>query len=169
MRQWIIAMLVLGMVACANPGANDSVAASANTRDAEQEIDALYADWRRAVENADIPGYVAVLHPDVRLFPPGARAVAGADSYAAFLEPVFAAATYRIEVAQMPIIEVLGDLAVAEYEYIIHLTMKDDAAGITEPGALTANRSRGRYFDVLRKTDGGQWGVWRHTWRAVPD
>ena len=96
-------------------------------------INKVYADWRRAVENADIPGYVAVLAEDVRLMPPDADAIAGKDGYGAFLEPVFAAASYRIEVIRPPQVEVVGDLAVAEYEYVIHLSMKAGAE-ISEAG-----------------------------------
>lgn len=132
-------------------------------------IDALYARWRTAVEGADIPGYVSVLHPDVRLMPPGAADIVSAAAYEAFLGPVFADATYRIEVLAMPEIEILGDVAVARYEYAIHLALKDPARGISEPGALTASRTASRYFDVLRRMPNGQWGVWRHTWNASPE
>ncbi len=128
-------------------------------------IEQLYANWRTAVEAADIPGYVAGLHENVRMLPPGAPAVQDASSYADFLKPVFAAATYKIEVASYPDITVTGDTAVAEYVYTIVLTLKDPEAGVTEPGALTANRTTSRYFDVLKKTDAG-WRVWRHTWHA---
>ena len=145
------------------------VAGASIGTDEAAAVDAVYAKWRSAVEAADIPAYVSVLHPDVRMMPPGARVLAGSNSYAAFLQPVFAAADYKIEVTQMPIIEVMGDLAVAEYEYVIHLALKNAEEGVTEPGALTASRTRARYFDVLRKTSEGNWGVWRHTWRAVPD
>ncbi len=133
-------------------------------------IDALYARWRKAVEAADIPGYVSVLHPDVRLMPPGAPDIVSAASYGAFLGPVFQDASYRIEVLAMPEIEVLGDAAVARYEYAIHLSLKDPSRQISEPGALTASRTASRYFDVLRRIDdggtGGSWRVWRHTWNA---
>lgn len=132
-------------------------------------IDALYARWRAAVEGADIPGYVSVLHPDVCLMPPGAADIVGAANYAAFLGPVFSDATYRIEVLSMPAIEVLGDVAVARYEYAIHLQLKDPGRQVSEPGALTAARTASRYFDVLRRKPDGDWGVWRHTWNASPE
>ncbi len=128
-------------------------------------IDRLYADWRAAVERADIPGYVAVLHPDVRLLPPGAEPIVGAASYAQFLEPVFAAADYRIEVVQAPSVEVFGDLALAEYEYVIHLQLKDAGVGVEQPGALTAERTTARYIDVLRRGAEGRWTVYRHAWQ----
>jgi ketosteroid isomerase-like protein len=131
----------------------------------EQAIDALYANWRRAVEHADIPGYVAVLHEEVRLLPPGAEPIVGAASYAKFLEPVFAAANYRIEVVRSPAIEVFGDVALAEYEYVIHLELKDAQVGVAQPGALTAERTAARYIDVLRRDATGRWAVYRHAWQ----
>ena len=77
---------------------------------------------------------------------------------------MFAAATYEIEVESHPEITVTGDVAVAEYVYTIVLTLKNPEEQVTEPGALTANRTTSRYFDVLRKTEAG-WRVWRHTWQ----
>ena len=132
-------------------------------------ITQLYSDWRRAVTNADIPGYVRVLHDDVILMPPGAEDIVGARHYEKFLGPVFESATYAIEVISPPAVEVLGDVAVARYEYVIHLKLKNSDQGITEPGALTASRSAARYFDVLRRKPDGSWGVWRHTWNASPN
>ena len=139
--------------------ANDDVAA----------IDALYAEWRSAVEDASIDRYVAILHPDVRLLPPGAEPIVSAKAYGEFLVPVFDTATYKIEVGQMPQIDVVGDTAVAEYIYSIELTLKNPDVQVNEPGALTANRTTSRYFDVLRKNDDGQWRVWRHSWQAIAD
>lgn len=133
----------------------------------EDAIRQLYADWRTAVEHADIPGYVSVLAQDVKLMPPDADAIVGKDGYGDFLVPVFSAATYRIEVIGDFDIEVMGDLAVAEYEYVIHLSMKEGAE-ITEPGAITATRSQNRYFDVLKRDRAGEWRVWRHLWRTLP-
>lgn len=158
-------LLLLAAVLMASAASSSGSAAS---RDADiREIEALYATWREAVETADIPQYVSVLHPDVRLLPPGAAAIIGAANYGRFLEPVFAAADYRIEVIEPHVIEVLGDLAVAEYAYVIHLDMKAEAAGISEPGALTDERTAARYFDVLKKVD-GHWRVWRHLWNDPP-
>ena len=130
-----------------------------------EAIDRLYADWRQAVESADIPGYVSVLHPEVRLLPPGAEPIVGADNYAGFLEPVFAAAVYRIEVVQPPSVEVFGDVALAEYEYVIHLQLKNAGVGVDQPGALTAERTSARYIDVLRREADGRWAVYRHAWQ----
>lgn len=165
-------LMILGLLgACTSTTPTPTTSNTTNVDIAAEtvRIDDTYRFWRNAVESADIPGYVSVLHPDVRLLPPGAPVIAGADGYADFLKPVFATASYRIEVVQSPVIEVYGDFAMAEYEYIIHLTLKDPDTVVSEPGALTASRSRSQYFDVLRKTELGKWGVWRHTWRAVPD
>ena len=170
-----LGLSLLGACASATSDSSPTAAASsasissASTVNETTAVEQVYARWRTAVENADIPAYVTALHPEVRMFPPGAPVVAGSGSYAAFLEPVFAAADYRIEVTQLPQVELVGDLAIAEYEYIIHLKLKNEKAGVTEPGALTANRTRTRYVDVLRKTPAGNWGVWRHTWSVVPD
>ena len=129
-------------------------------------IEKLYADWRQAVEHADIDGYVAVLHSDVRLMPPGADDIVGAASYRAFLVPVFATASYKIEVLSPPAVEIVGELALARYEYAVHLHLKDATRSVNEPGALTAARTASRYFDVLRRRADGNWAVWRHTWNA---
>ena len=133
--------------------------------DEVKQIEELYEQWREAVATADIPSYVAVLDPNVRLIPPGAEVIEGAAYYEQFLTPVFEAATYKIEVITPPRVEVLDDIAVAEYEYVIHLKLKNPAQGVTEPGALTASRTEARYFDVLRKSESGKFRVWRHTWQ----
>lgn len=139
--------------------------ALADTESDIAAIDGLYASWREAVESADIPAYVEVLHEDVRLLPPGAEPIVGADSYARFLKPVFAAADYRIEVVRSPVIEVYGDVALAEYEYVIHLELKNEEEGVQQPGALTAERTSARYIDVLRRDAAGRWAVYRHAWQ----
>ena len=141
----------------------------ADTQADVEAIERLYANWREAVESADIPSYVAVLDADVRLLPPGAEAVVGAANYARFLEPVFAAADYRIEVVRSPVVEVFGDVALAEYEYVIHLALKNPDVGVQQSGALTAERSAARYMDVLRRDADGQWAVYRHAWHDQPN
>ena len=128
-------------------------------------ITALYANWRKAVESADIPGYVSVLDTNVRLLPPDAEAIVGSAGYGKFLEPVFAAADYKIEVVRSPVIEVIGDVAVAEYDYIIHLKLKNADVGVQQAGALTAERTSARYIDVLRRNAEGKWAVYRHAWQ----
>lgn len=134
----------------------------------EAAIQKLYADWRVAVESGDIPAYLKALHPNVRLFPPGAAPILGSAGYGEFLVPVFASATYRIDVAKLQDVRVMGDTAIAEYEYVINIDLKDAESAITQPGALTAARNRARYFDVLRKQANGSWGIWRHLWQDMP-
>ncbi len=151
---WACCIAGLGVVSpSAYAGSSDDVA----------QIEGLYATWRRAVEASDVQGYLGILHADVRLLPPGAAAVDGRDNYAKFLGPVFATATYKIEVHQLPQVEIVGDAAIAEYDYTIYLTLKNPDIGISEPGALTESSTTARYFDVLRRED-GRWAVWRHSW-----
>ena len=147
-----LALCAVGLSVRADPGA-----------DVEQ-IQQLYADYRVAVEGGSIDGYVAVLHPQVRLLPPGTPAIDGAEHYASFLEPVFATAEYRIDVERGPEISVVGDLATAEYVYVVHLSLKNPDVGVTQEGALAAQRNRSRYFDVLRRKEDGRWAIWRHSW-----
>ena len=128
-------------------------------------IEVLYAGWRHAVEHSNIDGYLAILHQDIRLLPPGAAAVQGRDNYGEFLAPVFDTATYAIEIERLQEIEVVGDAAVAEYDYTIHLNLKNPDVGVSEPGALTESSTSARYFDVLLRTEEG-WKVWRHSWQA---
>ncbi len=147
MRYVYLAMLIL------------FAAPTASADNDHDKINALFGTWRTAVESSDIASYVSVLHPDVKLLPPGAAPIIGRDAYAKFLEPVFESATYKIEVRKPPKIEVLADAAIAEYEYVIHLDLKEPESEITEPGAITASRTVGRYLDVLRKGKTGEWLV----------
>ena len=128
------------------------------------EIEALYVTWREAVANSDIPRYVSLLDPEVRLIPPGAEVVDTKVNYEQFLQPVFKDATYKIQVDRYARVDVIGDYAVAEYDYTIYLTLKNTEQQITEPGALNASVTKARFFDVLRKSPEGHWKVWRHTW-----
>ncbi len=134
-----------------------------------ESIEQLYVAYRAAVVGGSIEGYVAVLHPEVRLLPPGAPAIDGAANYASFLDPVFSTADYRIDVISYPAIDVVGDMAVAEYEYVVHLALKDPEVGVEQEGALTASRTHSRYFDVLRRKADGNWAIWRHTWNVLDD
>ncbi len=134
---------------------------------AQKEIAALYAGWRAAVEASSIPGYLDILHDDIRMLPPGAPAIVGREAYGTFLIPVFEAATYTIQIDALQVVDVVGEMAVAEYDYTIALHRKDADVGVTEEGALTAAETSARYFDVLLKTDEG-WKVWRHSWQVYP-
>ncbi len=153
MRVWVVGLLLVSSQALAGD---------------REQIDALYAGWRTAVETSDIDGYINSLHSDVRLLPPGAPAIVSAEAYRDFLKPVFATATYKIVVDTPPQIEIVGDMAIAEYDYTIELTLIDPDVGVSEPGALTDTRTSSRYFDVLRKNDAGEWRVWRHSWQVYP-
>ena len=160
--------LLVGLLGGGCASQQGQSANQAGTAQDSQAISDLYQRWRVAVAAADIPGYLQALDQEVHLLPPGAEAIVGASTYGAFLKPVFTAADYRIEVIKAPVVEVLGDLAVAEYEYVIHLDLKNPGEGVSEPGALTASRSQLQYFDVLRRQADGGWRVWRHTWRDSP-
>ena len=143
---------------------SSSFADSSTDADVAEILD-LYVTWREAVATADIPRYVSILDPEVRLIPPGAEVVDTAVNYEKFLQPVFKDATYRIQVDRYARVDVVGDYAVAEYDYTIYMTLKDTDQQITEPGALKASVNSARFFDVLRKNSEGRWKVWRHTWQ----
>lgn len=167
MRYLVMTILIAACGALA--GGCGAQPAAVDTAAEVASIEQLYADYRDVVEQGSIPGYLDVLHPQVRLLPPGADAVDGAERYASFLEPVFANATYEIEVVDLPSVVVVGDVAVAEYDYVVHISLKDADVGITQEGALTAQRTRSRYFDVLRKKADGNWAIWRHTWNVIEE
>lgn len=143
------------------------MSASAESSAERRKIEKLYAEYREAVEASSLAGYLRVLHPDVRLLPPGAPAIDTAKRYGEFLQGVFGAATYRVEVLRAPEVSVLGDVALAEYDYTIHLARKDPNVGVTEPGALTEAKTTSRYLDVLRRDASGEWRIWRHSWQPL--
>ena len=99
--------------------------------------------------------------------PPGAPDFRGRDTYKEFLRPVFEMASYEIDPQTGFDIEILGDVAVARYDYTVRLTMKNPDAPVQE-GALTDAENKSKYFDVLRRQDDGSWKVYRHTWNAAP-
>lgn len=171
-RTLVVLSALALVVGCSNTSSSAAPAAglvaAADTAMEEAAIQKLYADWRVAVERGDIPAYLRALHPDVRLFPPGAAPIVSAAGYGEFLVPVFASATYRIDVAKLQEVRVMGNMAIAEYEYIININLKDPDTAITQPGALSGARNRARYFDVLLKQTDGRWGIWRHLWQDQP-
>ena len=130
-----------------------------------REILDLYKTWVVAVEEGDIESYVSVLHEDVKLMPPTSEPFEGKEKYKEFLKPVFTSADYEIDVKVEPSVEFLGDIAIAEYEYVIYLKLKEGRSEIDQPGALQATRNHNAYFDVLIKNSKGKWVVYRHTWR----
>jgi uncharacterized protein (TIGR02246 family) len=163
MRWGLLALMWVAGVCVAGEG--KSPGSALDVKADVKAIEALYAGWRHAVEHSNIDGYLAILHDDIRLLPPGAAALQGRDNYGKFLEPVFDTATYDIEIERLQVIEVVGDTAVAEYDYTIHLNLKNPEVAVSEPGALTESSTSARYFDVLLRTEEG-WKVWRHSWQA---
>ena len=139
---------------------------SASTSASEtREILDLYKTWVVAVEEGDIESYVSVLHEGVKLMPPTSEPFEGKERYKEFLKPVFTSADYEIDVKVEPSVEFFGDVAIAEYEYVIYLKLKEGQSEIDQPGALQATRNHNAYFDVLLRNSKGRWVVYRHTWR----
>lgn len=167
-RLWACLWLALLWSVAAGSRA-EAAAPAAAPADEVARIEALFASWRAAVEASDIPGYLAVLDPEVRMLPPGGPHVDGIDAYGTFLGPVFAAARYVIHIDVPAEIHVVGDAAIAQYEYTIDLIRLDTEVEVAE-GALTADSTSARYFDVLRRNAAGEWRVWRHSWqqKAAP-
>ena len=118
-------------------------------------IEALYSAWNEAVENGDIPGYLAVLDADVELMPTDASPIRGRDHYGVFLQPVFGNDRFEIEVADAPTVEVDGDLAYARYDYIIH------RMPVGSDDRFSTSR---KFLDVLKRQPDGTWRVFKHIW-----
>ena len=131
----------------------------------ENKIETLYHQWKTAVEASSIDGYAQILHQQVKLRPPGGIRITGRDKYTEFLQPVFASATYEIKVITPLEITVMGNTAIAEYQYSVHRHEFDKAASdkLAE-GALTAPVTDSAYIDILQKDDNGNWLVIMHTW-----
>ena len=143
--------------------------ASQGESEAESEILGVYEAWRTAVEAGNIEGYVAVLHPDIALRPPGVPGLNGRDNYAEFLGPVFATATYEITIDNPPAVAVLGDTAVVEYDYTILRHPTPGATDTLAPGALVAVKTSAHYIDVVAKDGAGKWKVRLHSWQDWPE
>ena len=131
-------------------------------------INALYTDWREAVEGGSIPGYLACLDPDIRMMAPGAPDVHGIGNYEVFLGPVFDGASYKIEQRGDINIEVIGDMAIARYDYVIRVNLFGQSDDITSDGALTSAVNDMRYFDTLRRQADGSWKCYTHIWNDNP-
>ena len=156
-----LAILLLGAIFIINP------LLAAEQQDIK-EIEALYLNWKVAVEASDIDAYLSNLHDDIRLRPPAGDSVNGIDNYRRFLGPVFSSATYQIQVDNPPIITVFGDTAIAEYDYTIQRSVVKSATVKLERGAITESVSPSSYVDFLRKREDSSWSVYLHTWRAQP-
>ena len=131
-----------------------------------EAIQALYAGWRDAVQTGSIPGYLACLDDNIRMMAPGAPDVYGIGSYEEFLGPVFDGNSYRIEPRGPITVEVMGDTAIARYDYVIHVVMTGDE--IASEGALTDMVNDMRYFDTLRRQEDGSWKAYTHIWNDNP-
>jgi ketosteroid isomerase-like protein len=127
-------------------------------------IEQLYASWRNAVETGSIEDYVNVLHDDISLRPPGVSGIDGRSNYAAFLIPVFATASYEIQIDTPPKISVLGKTAIVEYDYTITRNVTDESAGELAPGAIQAATTSAHYIDVVTQDSKGNWRVRLHSW-----
>ena len=143
--------------------------ATTGLADDGEQIAALYADWRSAVESGNIPGYVDVLHPDISLRPPGVAGLDGRANYREFLGPVFDSARYEITVDTPPNVTLLGDTAIVEYDYTILRHPIVDADAKLEPGALVAAKTSAHYIDIVTRDGQGQWKVRLHSWHDWPE
>ena len=136
----------------------------------KEAITALYREWIVAVEQGSREGYLALLDEDIRMTPPGATDVISKTAYAEFLVPVFDSASYTITPIGDYDIEILGDIALARYDYIVSVFLNEGVAGVEQAGALNQQVSNLKYSDVLRRQADGEWRVLRHTWNDnAPD
>ena len=156
-----MALLCIGTLVAANTSSADRLSDIT-------EIKTLYANWKLAVEESDIDAYLSNLHDEIRLRPPAGSPITGITNYRRFLGPVFASATYLIEVDRAPSITIFGDMAVAEYDYTIIRNTLQNALVKLDSGAITSSMSPSSYVDILRKRENGAWAVFLHTWRAQP-
>ena len=127
-------------------------------------IEKLYEQWRNAVENSSITGYVDVLHNDISLRPPGVTGLDGKQNYATFLEPVFASAIYDIQIDSVPTVTLLGSSAIVEYDYTITRTVVDESVTELAAGALQGTTSSAHYIDIVALDEAGHWKVRLHSW-----
>lgn len=125
-------------------------------------IQALYKTWDTAVQSGDRDTYVALLDENVRMIPPGAKDVIGKNAYAEFLIPVFEYGKYEIVPRGDLKIELLGDIALTRYDYIVNIY--EGADSIEQSGALNQESNDMKYFDVLRRQEDGTWKVLVHMW-----
>ena len=132
------------------------------------EILGLYQGWRDAVENANIDGYVAVLHADISLRPPGAQGLDGRDNYSAFLVPVFDSASYKIQIDNAPSVTFLGDAAIVEYDYTIFRRADVESTADLPPGAIAIAKTSAHYMEVGTRDSSGAWKVRLHSWQDWP-
>ncbi len=145
-----------------------AISASGQNETDTTAILGLYQSWRDAVENANIDGYVAVLHADISLLPPGAQGLDGRDNYSAFLDPVFDSASYEIQIDNAPSVTFLGDAAIVEYDYTIFRRADVDSTADLPPGAIAVAKTSAHYIDVVTRDSSGAWKVRLHSWQDWP-
>ena len=145
-----------------------AISASGQNETDTTAILGLYQSWRDAVENANIDGYVAVLHADISLRPPGAQGLDGRDNYSAFLDPVFDSASYEIQIDNAPSVTFLGDAAIVEYDYTIFRRPDVDSTADLPPGAIAVAKTSAHYIDVVTRDSSGAWKVRLHSWQDWP-
>ena len=162
---------VIAMVAAGCKPSNDAQfqAAEEYLQADKDAITQLYSRWKTAVESGDRADYVNVLDEQVTMIAPGAADIVGRDAYAKFLIPVFQHAQYRVESLGEIQIDLLGDFALARYDYIVHVSMAEGVGKITDnQAALNQLVNKAKYLDVLKRQDTGEWKVYRHMWNDGP-
>ena len=123
--------------------------------DDKKAIQELYQTRTIAVHKGDRDSYVATLDENVRMVPPGAKDVIGRDAYAEFLIPVMQEGKFEIIPRGDLEITVLGDIALARYDYIVK---------VYEDGAESQESTDMKYSDVLRRQEDGTWKILLHMW-----
>jgi len=169
LKWFLCSVTILFLTACdTSPGAiTDRQLAEQATTD-RAAIKQLYATWLIAVEEGDRQQYVDLLDENITMIPPGAGDIFSRESYANFLIPVFENAEYKVEPVGDIDIQILGDVALARYDYTIYVTMKTGITNITDSAAaLDKLVNRSKYHDVLVRQAGGGWKVLRHMWNEA--
>ena len=166
---FVVAVIAMFAAGC-SPSNDGALQATKEHLQADKDaITELYSRWKTAVEDGDRASYVNVLDEQVTMIAPGAADIVGRDAYAKFLIPVFQHAEYRVESLGEIQIDLLGDYALARYDYIVHVSMAEGVGKITDnQAALDQLVNKAKYLDVLKRQDTGEWKVYRHMWNDGP-
>ena len=132
-----------------------------NSADDIKAIQKLYQTRNIAVHSGDRDSYVETLDENVRMVPPGAKDVIGRDAYAEFLIPVMQEGKFEIIPRGDLEITVLGDIALARYDYLINVY--EDGTKMQD-GAQSQESTDMKYCDVLRRQEDGTWKILLHMW-----
>ena len=132
-----------------------STRTSSQARERE-EILALIAEERAAVERGDAAQYLSVLADDALFMPPGLAPRGGAELRAWLSDFV---SSVRVEWLdfQSHDVEVRGDLGYHTYAYTWRVTPR--AGG-------NASTSGGKGLHILRRQSDGSWKIAREIWNA---